>query len=92
MLREKIAAANKKSYSYTEDPDRVTVNQLLDLVTEDYRDNKRASADDTQKRIDKHLRPFFGQKRASEIGTKLLKEYRRKRESDGDAEATIKKS
>jgi hypothetical protein len=29
LLREKMAAANKKSYAYTEDPDRVTVNQLL---------------------------------------------------------------
>jgi integrase len=80
-----------QSYSYTEDPDRVAVNQLLDLVIEDYRDNKRASAADTEKRIDKHLRPFFGQKRASNIGTKLLKEYRRGRESSGDAEATINK-
>lgn len=86
-----MAAATKETYTYTEDPDRVTVNQLLDLVVEDYRDNKRGSTDDTQKRIDKHLRPFFGQKRASDIGTKLLKEYRRKRDTTGDAEATINK-
>src|SRR5579875_2490662 len=59
LLRQKTAAAANQSYSYTEDVDRVTVNQLLDLVVEDYRDNKRNSTDDTQKRIDKHLRPFF---------------------------------
>jgi hypothetical protein len=58
LLREKMAAAKKKSYAYTEDPNRVTVNQLLDLVVEDYRDNKRASTDDTEKRINKHLKPF----------------------------------
>ena len=91
LLREKMAAASKKSYAYTEDPDKVTVNQLLDLVIEDYRDNKRNTTDDAQKRIDKHLRPFFGQKRAIDIGTKLLKEYRHKREASGDAEATINK-
>jgi hypothetical protein len=91
LLREKMAAANKKSYAYTEDHDRVTVNQLLDLVVDDYRDNKRATTDDTEKRIEKHLKPFFGQKRARDIGTKLLKDYRRKREATGDAEATINK-
>ena len=91
MLRQKTAAAAQKSYSYTDDVDRVVINQLLDLVVEDYRDNKRTSTDDTQKRIDKHLRPFFGSKRATEIGTRLLKEYRRYREATGDAEATINK-
>lgn len=91
LLREKMAAAAQKSYCYTEDPAKVKVNQLLDLVLEDYRENNRNSTDDTQKRIDKHLRPFFGHRRASEIGTKLLKEYRRQREATGDAEATVNK-
>jgi integrase len=91
MLREKIAAASPKSYTYTEDVNNVLVNQLLDLVVEDYRENKRATTNDTEKRIDKHLRPFFGQKRARDVGTKLLKEYRRRRDGSGDAEATINK-
>ena len=91
LLRKKVAAAANKSYAHTEDVDKVTVNQLLDLVIEDYRDNKRSTTDDTQKRIDKHLRSFFGQKKAREIGTRLLKEYRRTREKTGDAEATINK-
>jgi hypothetical protein len=63
LLRKKIADVANKTYAHTEDPDKVTVNQLLDLVVEDYRDNKRNTTYDTQKRIDKHLRPFFGQKR-----------------------------
>lgn len=91
LLREKTAAAAKKSYVYSDDVNKVTVNQLLDLVIEDYRDSKRNSTDDTKKRIDKHLRPFFGRQRACDIGTKLLKEYRRNREISGDAEATINK-
>lgn len=91
LLREKMAAAAKRSHAYTENLDKVTVNQLLDLVIEDHRDNKRTTTDDTRRRIDKHLRPFFGPKRTRDIGTKLLKEYRRKREASGDAEATINK-
>jgi hypothetical protein len=93
LLRQKIAASASRSYTYTEDPDKVTVNQLLDLVTDDYRDNRRTTTDDTEKRIDKHLRPFFGHKKAREIGTKLLAEYRRRRtNAEGkNACATINK-
>ena len=47
LLREKMAAAARKSYSHTQDPDKVTVNQLLDLVVEDYRESKRSTTDDT---------------------------------------------
>ena len=90
MLREKMAAAASKSYNYNEDPDRVNVNQLLDLVVEDYRDENRQSTYDASKRIDAHLRPYFGQKKAVDVGTKLLKDYRRLRLKDA-AEATVNK-
>ena len=91
LLRQKMAAASKKAYVYSEDPDKVTVNQLLDMVVEDYRDARRNTTDDTEKRIDKHLRPFFGARLAHDVGTKLLKEYRRRRERSEDAVATINK-
>jgi integrase len=91
MLRQKMARAAAKGYEYTEDTDRVTVDQLLDLVIEDYQLNKRETTYDTEKRIDKHLRPYFGSKRATEIGTKLLKAYRVHRELTGCQPATINK-
>jgi hypothetical protein len=53
----------REGINYTEDIDRVTVDQLLDLVVEDYQLNKRDTTYDTEKRIDKHLRPYFGGKR-----------------------------
>jgi hypothetical protein len=43
-------------------------------VVEDYRDEKRQSTYDASKRIDAHLRPYFGQKKAVDVGTKLLKD------------------
>jgi Helix-turn-helix domain len=43
--------------------ERVLVGQLLDLVAEDYDSNRRSSTYDIELRIDKHFRPFFGQKR-----------------------------
>src|SRR5262249_18625927 len=45
---------------YSEQVELVPINQLLDLVIEDYRFNKRASTYDAELRIEKHLRPFFG--------------------------------
>jgi hypothetical protein len=65
VLRQKIA--NVARYSeYSQQIERVLVDQLLDLVVEDYQFNKRGSTYDTELRINKHLRPFFGQKRANE--------------------------
>jgi hypothetical protein len=90
LLREKMAAAASKSYDYSEDLDRVSVNQLLDLVVHDYRDENRQNTYDTSKRIDAHLRPFFGNKRAVDVGTKLMKEYRRLRITEA-AEASVNK-
>ena len=91
MLRQKVARSAARGYKYTADVDRVTVDQLLDLVIEDYQLNKRDTTYDTEKRIDKHLRPFFGDKRAIEIGTKVLKAYRVHRQQGGGQPATINK-
>jgi hypothetical protein len=91
MLRQKMARSAAKAYKYSEDIDRVTVDQLLDLVVEDYQLNKRDTTYDTTMRIDKHLRPYFGSKRAGEIGTKLLKAYRVHRQQLGCQPATINK-
>ena len=71
--------------------DKIKVNQLLDLVIDDYRLQKRNSTYDTEKRIDKHLRPFFCVKRATEIGTKILKDYLKLRQCSDNASATISK-
>ena len=51
------------------------VDQLLDLVIEDYRSKRRHTTYDVEHRVAKHLRPFFGTKRPFEITLTLLDQY-----------------
>lgn len=89
MLKQKMARAALK-VQHTDDPDKVRVSQLLDLVVEDHRMAKRSSTYDVDRRIDKHLRPYFGHRLAREITTTLLKQYIKGRLAFA-AEATINK-
>jgi integrase len=89
MLRQKIA--NVARYSdYSKQIEQVLVDQLLDLVVEDYQFNKRGSSYDTGLRIDKHLRPAFGHRRAVDITTPMIKKYTTGRTSEAAA-ATVNK-
>ena len=75
---------------YSEQIDRVLVDQLLDLIVEDYRFNRRSSTYDLELRIDKHLRPFFGQKKAVDVTTTVIKNYTAARSKKAEP-ATINK-
>ena len=75
LLRHKMAKAATEAVHYSEEPERVLVGQLLDLLIENYRFAKRHSTYDAECRIDKHLRPFFGHKKATAVTTRLLKQY-----------------
>ena len=79
MLRDRMVQAEARYRNYSDRSDRVVVNQLLDLVIEDYETNKFRSLADTKQRIEKHLRPFFGHKLATVVGTAAIKEYIAKR-------------
>ncbi len=89
ILREKMAKAAEQN-KYSSDVERVLVDQLLDLVIEDYQFNERGSAHDTELRINKHLRPFFGDKRAAGLTTPLINKYTGKRAKEAAA-ATVNK-
>lgn len=89
MLRQRMANAARLG-EYSQEPERVVINQLLDLVLEDYRLKSRHSTYDTEQRIDKHLRPFFGSKKATEVTTAMLKRYIALRQKEAEA-ATINK-
>ena len=89
ILRQKMAKF-ARSGEYAHQTERVLVNQLLDLVVEDYTFYKRSSAYDAELRIDKHLRPFFGQKRPSEVTSPLIKRYTAARSNEAEA-ATVNK-
>lgn len=89
ILREKLAKISRYT-EYSGHVELVIVNQLLDLVIEDYRLNKRASTYDAELRIEKHLRPFFGNKRAIAVNTDAIKKYTAMRAREAEA-ATVNK-
>jgi hypothetical protein len=73
MLRRRMAQAAQLHLS--DEPNRVLIDQLLDLVIEDYRSERRDTTYDVKHRIAKHLRPFLGTKRPFEITLTLLDQY-----------------
>lgn len=89
ILRQKLASVARYS-EFSQQVERVLVDQLLDLVVEDYQFNKRGSTYDTELRINKHLRPFFGQKRANDLTTAIIKKYTMERARKSEA-ATVNK-
>lgn len=89
MLRQRMAKVARHA-EYSDHPERVLVDQLLDLIIDDYRFERRRSTYDTERRVDKHLRPFFGPKKAADISTSLIKKYIVVRQRDAEP-ATINK-
>jgi len=89
MLRQKLAKVARYS-EYSEQTDRVLVDQLLDLIVEDYEFNKRASTYDMKLRVNRHLRPYFGHKRAQDVTTTVLKKYTSERSRAAEP-ATVNK-
>lgn len=73
MLGRKLAKAGELPCS--DETSRISLNQLLDLVIEDYRSKDRHTTYDVEHRVDKHLRPFFGTKAPFEITVALLEQY-----------------
>ena len=89
ILRQKMAKSARYS-EYSEQLERVLVDQLLDLVIEDYRFNQRSTTYDAGLRVDKHLRPFFAQKKAVEVTSPIIKKYTSARSKEAES-ATVNK-
>src|SRR4029077_15172999 len=68
---------------------RVRVNELAQDFLLDYSIQQHKSLDDAETRWNLHLKPFFGHRRAKDVGTDLLKKYVAKRQEDNAANATI---
>lgn len=90
MLRKRMADQASK-VDHTEHPERVRMNQLFDLLIEDYRFQRRKSTQDTKLRVDAHLRPFFGERKAQSVSTSILREYVSYRRRQNAEAATINK-
>lgn len=89
ILREKLAKSSRYA-EYSEHVELVSVNQLLDLVIEDYRLSNRATTYDAELRIEKHLRPFFGNQRAIAVTTAAINKYTLTRSKQAEP-ATVNK-
>ncbi|MBI3248855.1 MAG: tyrosine-type recombinase/integrase [Deltaproteobacteria bacterium] len=69
--------------------DRVTFEELVGMIMDDYRVNEKKSLPDVERRIRCHIRPFFGHKKAQEITTADVKAYCAKRQEEGAKNASI---
>jgi integrase len=88
MLRAKMAQTSRE---HSDQPERVTMGQLFDLLIEDYRFKTRKSTYDTELRFNAHLRPFFGERKARTINTRVLRQYIEHRRGQEAEPATINK-
>jgi integrase len=74
MLRTKMAQAVQQG-EFTEHPERVRMGQLFDLLLEFYRKHERRSTYDVERKIEKHLRPYFGKMKAVAVTSTVIGRY-----------------
>jgi integrase len=67
----------------------VRISDLAPAIEKDYRANKQKSYDSVERRLRKHLLPYFGNIAANELGTDDLNQYVEKRHNEGASNATI---
>jgi integrase len=54
---------------------RIRFDEAVKDVINDYRTNRKRSLDDVARRIERHLKPFFGNRRLASITTTDIREY-----------------
>lgn len=69
--------------------DRVTFEDLAEMILTDYTNNGKKSLPDVEQKLRLHLRPYFGQKKAHEIASTDVEEYKLARLKEGAANAKI---
>src|SRR5712692_1944263 len=69
--------------------DRVTFEELAEGLFTDYQVNGKKTLRETRVRVEKHLRPFFGGKKAHEVTTADAQTFIAKRQAEGATNAEI---
>jgi integrase len=69
--------------------ERINISALLQLLIEDYRRHDRADLCEAEQRVNRLLKPHFGEQRASAFTTKMLNAYIAQRQAQGRKNATI---
>jgi len=80
LLRQRMADAIRQG-QFTDLPERVRMGQLFDLLLDWYRLKQRRSTYDVERKIENHLRPWFGKLKAQAVGSTDLVRYIRSRKS-----------
>ncbi len=70
-------------------PERITIEELCELVIEDYEHARKRSAHDVKWRAKAHVYPMIGNLRAAQFGASQVKRYVADRRKQGAADATI---
>jgi integrase len=68
---------------------RVTFGEAANDVLNDYRVNAKRSLSDVQRRIDKHLAPYFGNRRLADINTSHIRAFIAARQEAGASAGEI---
>lgn len=69
--------------------ERILFNELAEDLVNDYKLNDKKSRDRVELSLNKHLKPFFGGMKASNITSDLIQRYILKRQEEGAANGTI---
>jgi integrase len=88
LLRLRLASVSTGTFIPLQTTKIMVCELAADLIRE-YRINKRKSTSDLEARWAKHLKPFFGEKRAVEVTSSLVDQYVDARADAGAADATI---
>src|ERR1700730_13805597 len=67
----------------------VRISDIAPAIEKDYKANGQKSYDWVERRLRKHILPFFGTMAASELGTDDLNRYVDKRQDEGASNASI---
>ena len=74
-MKKQAGEDAQQSRRRTARPVDVTIGTLLDLVIEDYKLNEQKTVKDANGKIGHSLRPFFGERRASDLDSATIKKW-----------------
>jgi hypothetical protein len=69
--------------------EQIRIGALLQMAIDDYRRNDQADLRETEQRVNRLLKPYFGQLRATEFSTKALNDYIKQRQGLARKNGTI---
>ena len=85
LLKRRLAELETETYIPKAS---VRIDELVSDLMAEYREKQQKSLDSVEQRWRLHLQPFFGKRRASDIGTDMVRRYIAQRQVEGASPAT----